>query len=83
MSIIFSILHCTFDVDTDGTFIALLSHSTIGNFCSHNYNTGSFRLYHSLNINYNSGKLFPTGKLCINMILSHDCLYCPEKKIIK
>lgn len=61
------VLHCTFDVDSDGMFIVLLSHSMTRNFCSHNYNTVFFRLCHSLNINYNSGKLSPSGKLCLNI----------------
>lgn len=78
MSTILSILHCASDVDSDGMFIALLSHSNMGNFCSYNCYTGSFRLYPSLNINYNSAKLFPSGKLCLNIILSHDCLHCLE-----
>lgn len=78
VSIILSILHCTSDVDSDGMFIAPLSHSMIGNFCSYNYNTGSFRLYPSLYLNYNSAKLFPSGKLRLNLILSHDCLHCLE-----
>lgn len=62
----------------DGTFIALLSHSMIGNFCSYNCNTGPFRVYSSLNINKDSAKLFPSGKLCLNMILSRDRLHCLE-----
>ena len=78
MSIILSILHGTSDADSDGMFTALLSHSIIGNFCSYNYNTGSFRLCPSLNINYNSAKLFPSGKICLNMILSFECLRCLE-----
>lgn len=60
----------------DGMFIALLSHGMTGNFCSYNYNTGSFRLYPSLNINRNSPKLFSSGNLHLTMILSHDCLIC-------
>lgn len=67
MSTAVCVLHCTFDVDSDGMFIVLLSHSMTRNFCSHNYNTVFFRLCHSLNINYNSGKLSPSGKLCLNI----------------
>lgn len=67
MSTAVCVLHCTFDVDSDGMFIVLLSHSMTRNFCSHNYNTVFFRLCHSLNINYNSGKLSPSRKLCLNI----------------